>query len=352
MDKKAASMMIEKLEAGIFPERSELISLLESDTNDEELFECARETARKYYGNKIFIRGLIEFSNYCKNNCYYCGIRAGNKKLERYRLSDQEIIDCCRKGYDLGFRTFVLQSGEDPYYTDDILCALIKKIKKSHPDCALTLSIGERSRKSYKALFKAGADRYLLRHEAADEKHYRTLHPQELTPENRKKCLREIKKIGFETGCGFMVGTPGQTLDHIVSDLVFICELEPDMVGLGPFIPHEDTEYKNYPAGSLELCMRVLAVLRLMHPTLLIPATTALSTLDDDAQIMGIMAGANVIMPNLSPIAVREKYLLYNNKKYTDSEAAERLNEIRAKLTRIGYEIVVSRGDRINIKNV
>ena len=312
---------------------------------DDYLFERARFKALEIYGNKIFMRGLIEFTSYCKNNCFYCGLRAENKNAQRYRLSKGQILDCCNNGYALGFRTFVLQGGEDRYYTDEILAGIVSEIKTAYPDCAITLSVGERDYESYERLFKAGADRYLLRHETANDEHYRTLHPGSMSPENRKKCLRDLKKIGYETGCGIMVGSPNQLPEHIVEDLMFIKELKPHMAGIGPFMPHSDTPFKNEKAGDLRLTLNILAILRLMQPNLLLPATTALATLDSRGRELGILAGANVIMPNLSPPEVRAKYLLYNNKIGTGDEAAECVSDIRERIKKIGYEIVISRGD-------
>ena len=315
--------------------------------DDDYLFERARFTAQKIYGKNIFMRGLIEFTNYCKNNCFYCGLRAGNNKADRYRLSKGQILDCCKAGYPLGFRTFVLQGGEDPHYTDGILVEIVNEIKTTYPDCALTLSIGERSFESYGQLRKAGADRYLLRHETANDEHYKTLHPDTMTLANRKKCLYGLKKLGYQTGCGFMVGSPHQTPEHIVEDLMFIKELKPHMVGVGPFIPHSDTPFKSEKAGDLRLTLNILAILRLMQPNLLLPSTTALGTLDPRGRELGILAGANVVMPNLSPVDVRKKYLLYDNKICTGDEAAENTANMRKLIQNIGYEIAVSRGDCI-----
>jgi len=312
---------------------------------NEYLYERARSIREQIFGSQIYIRGLIEFSSYCKNNCYYCGLRNDNTKAERYRLSKQQILVCCQTGYDLGFRTFVLQSGEDTYYTDDILVEIISEIKTIYPDCAITLSTGERSYESCRRLFNAGADRYLLRHETANDTHYRTLHPAEMSPENRKNCLRFLKEIGFQTGCGFMVGTPGQTFDHIVDDLFFIKELDPEMVGVGPFMPHSFTPFADKKAGDLRLTLNILAIIRLMKPNLLIPATTALGTLAQNGRELGILTGANVIMPNLSPAEVRKKYLLYDNKICTGDEAAEYLSNMQMRMKSIGCELVVSKGD-------
>jgi biotin synthase len=340
IDKKET---IDKLEDQQTLSEDEFIELLSCD--DDYLFERARLAARKVYGNQIFMRGLIEFTSYCKNDCYYCGLRAVNKNAQRYRLSKQKILECCEKGHALGFRTFVLQGGEDPFYTDDILVEIVSEIKAAHPDCAITLSIGERSFESYELLFKAGADRYLLRHETANDEHYASLHPEKMSSENRKKCLYKLKEIGYQVGCGFMVGSPNQTFDHIVDDLLFIKELKPHMVGIGPFLSHCDTPFKNEKSGDLRLTLNILAILRLMLPNLLIPATTALGTLDFQGRELGILAGANVVMPNLSPVDVRSKYLLYDNKICTGDEAAECTACMQRRIKSIGYEIVVSRGD-------
>ena len=315
--------------------------------NDDYLYERARSAAQKIYGKSIFMRGLIEFTNYCRNDCYYCGLRTGNKTAQRYRLSKEQILECCGKGYELGFRTFVLQGGEDPFYTDEILSEIVSEIKAAYGDCAITLSIGERSFESYAILKKAGADRYLLRHETANDEHYKMLHPDNMSPENRKKCLQDLKTLNYQTGCGFMVGSPGQTIEHIVDDLMFINELKPQMAGIGPFLPHSGTPFKNEKPGDLRITLNILAILRLMLPNLLIPATTALGTLDTMGRELGILAGANVVMPNLSPLNVRKKYSLYDNKICTGDEAAECVNCLSGRIKKTGYEIVEARGDYI-----
>ncbi len=311
----------------------------------EELYARARETAQRIYGNKIYIRGLIEFTNYCKNNCYYCGIRCENQGAERYRLTKEEILSCCETGYGLGFRTFVLQGGEDPYYTDERVCGLVSAIRERYPDCAITLSIGEKPKESYQAYFDAGANRYLLRHETADEAHYGRLHPPELSLANRKRCLYDLKEIGFQTGCGFMVGSPGQTAETLYEDLMLIRKLRPQMVGIGPFIPQKDTPFGQMPAGTLEQTLRLLAIIRLLHPPVLLPATTALGTIHPKGREQGILAGANVVMPNLSPVNVRKKYALYDNKICTGDEAAECRLCLNRRVEEIGYQIVTDRGD-------
>lgn len=325
----------------------DLAALLTEATpeSDGYLFAQARKVREEIYGKAVYMRGLIEFTNYCKNDCYYCGIRRSAAHADRYRLSEEQILDCCEKGYALGFRTFVLQGGEDGYYTDERIVSIVAKIKKKYPDCALTLSIGERGRDSYQAFFDAGADRYLLRHETADETHYRLLHPAELILAHRKQCLRQLKEIGYQVGCGFMVGSPGQTPECLVEDLMFIKELKPHMVGIGPFVPHHDTPFADQPQGGLELTLRLLAVIRLMNPHVLLPATTALGTIDPKGREKGILAGANVVMPNLSPGDVRKKYLLYDNKICTGDEAAECVNCLGNRIASTGYELVSDRGD-------
>lgn len=311
----------------------------------EELFERARKYQHKYYGNGIFIRGLIEISNICKNNCYYCGIRRDNKNASRYRLSKEQILECCDKGYKLGYRTFVMQGGEDGYFSDEVMTDIISTIKSRYSDCAVTLSLGERSYESYRRMYEAGADRYLLRHETADNEHYRMLHPKELSLEERKQCLFNLKEIGYQVGTGFMVGSPGQTITNIAKDLLFLEELKPQMVGIGPFIPHHDTVFAQNNAGSVELTIYLIALIRLLLPKALIPATTALGTLDPKGREKGIMAGANVIMPNLSPVSVREKYSLYDNKLCTGDEDAAYKKNLEERMKKIGYEVLTGRGD-------
>ena len=311
----------------------------------DALLAASRATALKQFGNKIYIRGLIEFTNYCKNDCYYCGIRCSNNKANRYRLNKEQILSCCANGYELGFRTFVLQGGEDPFFSDEVLADIIIAIKKNHPDCALTLSIGERSLESYEALFTAGADRYLLRHETANPTHYSLLHPETLSLANRLHCLKNLKEIGYQVGTGFMVGSPFQTPDNLIEDLLLINKFKPQMIGIGPFIPHHDTPFRDKNSGTLQQTLRLIAMLRLMLPKALIPATTALGTIDPCGREQGILAGANVVMPNLSPVMVRSKYSLYDNKICTGEEAAECINCLRTRLQKIGYEIVIDRGD-------
>lgn len=326
-------------------ESLELLLTTEDGALKEYLAAKARETAQRIYGNCVYIRGLIEFTNYCKNDCYYCGIRRSNGCAERYRLSEEEILNCCKNGYELGFRTFVLQGGEDGFYTDERICEMVSEIKRRYPDCAVTLSIGERERESYEAFFKAGADRYLLRHETADEAHYKKLHPEEMSFQHRMQCLAELKEIGYQTGCGFMVGSPYQTFDTLYEDLQFIRELQPEMVGIGPFIPQKDTPFGKMQAGTMEQTLRLLSIIRLLHPSVLLPATTALGTIHPKGRELGILAGANVVMPNLSPVAVREKYKLYDNKICTGDEAAECRYCMERRMESIGYQVAVNRGD-------
>lgn len=325
----------------------ELSELLNTRTPeaDEFLRESAQRTCQQYYGNQVFIRGLIEFTNICKNDCYYCGIRKSNHRAQRYRLTPEEVLACCDLGYDLGFRTFVLQGGEDPWFTDERLCPLVASIKERHPDCAITLSVGERSRESYRRLKEAGADRYLLRHETATASHYAKLHPPELSLAHRMECLRELKDLGYQVGAGFMVGSPYQTIEDLVRDLRFLKEFSPHMIGIGPFLTQHDTPFREFPNGSGELTLFLLSVIRLMLPGVLLPATTALGTLLENGREQGILHGANVVMPNLSPEDAREKYLLYDNKLHSGAEAGESLELLRQSLEKIGYRIPVDRGD-------
>ncbi|NLB82132.1 MAG: [FeFe] hydrogenase H-cluster radical SAM maturase HydE [Clostridiaceae bacterium] len=325
----------------------ELIILLTQRKSDdsEYLYELARKRQAEHYGNKVFIRGLVETSSYCKNDCFYCGLRRSNKCAQRYRLSKEQILSCCDEGHPLGFRTFVLQGGEDTFYTDNVLCDIISSIKNKYSDCAVTLSLGERSFESYKKLFEAGADRYLLRHETASPEHYSKLHPGEMSYNNRMECIKNLKSIGFQTGCGFMVGTPFQTMENIVRDLRFIKTFAPHMVGIGPFIAHHDTPFKDERQGSSELTLFLIAVIRLLLPAILLPATTALGTASKDGREKGVLAGANVLMPNLSPKDVRDKYLLYDNKLNSGEEAAENIRRLKQSIKDIGYEIVTDRGD-------
>lgn len=342
--------LVDKLEAQNRLNREEWIQLIEGRTPKlaQYIFEKARKIRQAYYGTDVYIRGLIEFTNYCKNDCYYCGIRRSNSKAHRYRLSEEQILRCCQQGYTLGFRTFVLQGGEDGYFTDERMVSLVKEIRKNYPDCAITLSIGERSYDSYLALFEAGADRYLLRHETWDEEHYRLLHPPALSAKHRQQCLWDLKKIGYQVGTGYMVGSPFQTAENLADDMLFLEKLNPQMVGIGPFIPHHDTPFKDQAARTLELTLYMLGLIRLMLPKVLLPATTALGTIDEKGRELGILAGANVVMPNLSPENVRKDYLLYDNKICTGSEAAECRMDLENRMHAIGYQVVCHRGDSLN----
>lgn len=319
------------------------------DNRNDEITEFLKKEAirkrQEVYGNTVFIRGLIEISNICKNDCLYCGIRASNKDCERYRLTKEEILSCCDEGYSLGFRTFVMQGGEDLHFTDDFLVEIIGEIKGKYPDCAITLSLGERTYDSYKKLYEAGADRYLLRHETADEEHYRKLHPEKMSYKTRMECLKNLKEIGFQTGCGFMVGSPYQTAENLAKDLKFIEEFSPQMCGIGPFIPHKATDFRNCPSGDVDLTCYLLSIIRLIKPNILLPATTALGSAEQGGREKGILCGANVIMPNLSPHGVRKKYELYNNKLISGNESAQEIENLKNSMKNIGYEIVVNRGD-------
>ncbi|MCM1529290.1 MAG: [FeFe] hydrogenase H-cluster radical SAM maturase HydE [Alistipes sp.] len=339
--------LVEKLYSGGGLSDTELAALIVAE--DEEavakLADLADKVRRKYYGDKVFLRGLIEISSYCRNDCLYCGIRRGNKAAQRYRLSPDEIMSCAENGYALGFRTFVMQGGEDAYFTDDVMCGIISRLRNRFPDCAITLSLGERSRESYRRMKEAGADRYLLRHEAASEELYRRLHPAEMSLDNRKRCLYDLRELGYQTGAGFMVGAPFQTVEDIVADIRFMEQLQPHMIGIGPFIPQHDTPFGSKKGGTLELTLRLLGILRLMFPKVLLPATTALGTISPGGRTLGLKTGCNVIMPNLSPADVREKYSLYDNKLVTGGEAAEGLALLKKEISEAGYTAVDERGD-------
>ncbi|MCL2752756.1 MAG: [FeFe] hydrogenase H-cluster radical SAM maturase HydE [Defluviitaleaceae bacterium] len=323
-----------------FDEFKELLA-----TTDPYLHQKANEVRMQVFGNKIFARGLIEFTNYCKNDCFYCGLRTSNGGAARYRLTKEQILESYEAGYELGYRTFVLQGGEDPFFTDDVLVDLVRAIKGGHTDCAVTLSIGERSRESFQRLYDAGVDRYLLRQETTNPKHYASMHPLDMRLQSRLDCLWTLKEIGYQVGCGFMVGSPSQTLDDIVGDLMFIKELDPQMVGVGPFLPHDATPFGGEAAGCVQTTLNIIAILRLMKPNLLLPATTALGTIKDNGRELGIMAGANVVMPNISPTSERKKYLLYNNKIGTTSSAMDSGGDMARRMSAIGCELAIDRGD-------
>lgn len=341
--------LIEKLYLENYLEETELLYLLNNinETSREYLIQKADETRRNHYDNSVFMRGLIEFTNYCSRNCAYCGIRAGNTEADRYRLSLHDILHCCSIGYELGYRSYVLQGGEDPYYDDDKILEIVSGIKNKFPSCAITLSIGEKSYESYKKYYDAGADRYLLRHETASKKLYDKLHPG-MSFENRKQCLKNLKEIGYQVGAGFLVGLPGQTNNDYVNDLIFLKELQPHMVGIGPFIPHKSTPLADEKGGTVTDTVTLLAIIRLLLPSVLLPATTALGSIDPLGREKGIKAGANVVMPNLSPTNVRAKYSLYDGKICTGDEAAECRRCIETRITNAGFSVDMSRGDNKN----
>ncbi|MBO5576522.1 MAG: [FeFe] hydrogenase H-cluster radical SAM maturase HydE [Ruminococcus sp.] len=339
--------LIDLLEKNRHLDREQWIALLDTFTHEDREYAAqkAAKTAVSVFGKAIYIRGIVEFSNVCKNDCLYCGIRKSNTNCERYRLSKEQILDCCDAGYEYGFRTFVLQSGEDKSYSTQTLCDIVSAIKKAHPDCAVTLSVGELEHDDYKRLYDAGADRYLLRHETASEEHYNKLHPSEMSWQHRMKCLEDLKEIGFQTGCGMMVGSPYQTTENIADDLLFLERFKPEMIGMGPFLPHKDTPFCDKPAGSYELTLFLISLCRLMLPDCLIPATTALGTIRPDGREKGVLAGANVVMPNLSPIDVRKKYLLYDGKICTGDESAQCRACLERRMESIGYKVEITRGD-------
>ncbi|MBQ3061541.1 MAG: [Lachnospiraceae bacterium] len=342
--------LINKIADSYIPSKDELIALIDSYDNPqicEYITAKAVNIRKQYYDNKVYIRGLIEISNYCKNNCYYCGIRCGNKNVNRYRLSEAEILKSCEIGYKLGFKTFVLQGGEDPI-CDNYIIDVVKSIRYNYPDCAITLSLGEKSYEQYLSYYEAGANRYLLRHETATLKHYEKLHPNNLSLENRMKCLDMLKDIGYQTGSGFMVGSPYQTTENLANDLLYLARLKPHMIGIGPFISHKDTPFAKFPNGDLRLTLFLISLIRIMHPSALIPSTTALRTLSKEGHLLGISAGANVIMPNLSPDDAKKNYTLYDNKVYSGNEAAIHLEELKKEIQSIGYKIVAHRGDAFN----
>ena len=341
--------LLNKLETNHRLNKEEWVYLIENGGEIKDyIFEKASKIRDDVYGKKVFIRGLIEFTNYCRNDCLYCGIRRSNNNAVRYRLTKDEILECCDEGYSLGFRTFVLQGGEDMYYTDDFMVEIISSIREKHPDCAITLSVGERGKESYRRYYEAGADRFLLRHETANECHYAKLHPENLTLKNRMKCLNDLKEIGFQTGCGMMIGSPFQTSENLAEDMMFLTEFKPHMVGMGPFISHKDTPFSKEENGSSDKTILMLALTRILLPEALLPATTALGTIDESGREKAVLAGANVVMPNLSPLSERKKYMLYDNKISTGDEAAESLNSLKERMKKIGYEIVTDRGDYKN----
>lgn len=340
--------LIDRLAAGERLTEAEYAALVAGFTPELAQYAAALadDARKKIYGNRIFVRGLIEVGNRCKNDCYYCGIRRSNAAVPRYCLTPEEILGCCAEGHALGFRTFVLQGGEGCLSLETV-CGLVRRIKRDYPDCAVTLSLGEFPTEAYRAMREAGADRYLLRHETADPAHYRRLHPASMSFENRMRCLRDLKALGFQTGCGFMVGSPFQTPQSMAKDLKFIEGFQPEMCGIGPFLPQKDTPFGAYSGGSGELTCFLLSLLRLMHPHMLIPATTALGTVDPQGREKGILAGANVVMPNLSPTSERKKYALYDHKICTGDESAQCIACMRARMASIGFAVTVDRGDII-----
>ena len=347
-----SDMTLERIRDGCLPDQADLADLIDELKQNQSLqkmlLDMSASVRDRVYGRRVFFRGLIEFSNFCQNDCYYCGIRNGNTEINRYRLTPGEILDCCATGYALGYRTYVLQSGEDPYYDDDLICAIVRAIATAWPDCAITLSIGERSRESYERFFQAGAHRYLLRHETATDAHYRMLHPVNLSLTNRLRCLSDLKAIGFQVGAGFMVGTPGQTSAHLAQDLIYMKQLEPEMVGIGPFLPASGTPFTHMEPGTVTDTLILIALTRLILPKALIPATTALGSLDGYGREKGLKAGANVVMPNLSPTMFRKDYRLYDGKICTGDEAAECRLCIEARIRSAGFEPDFSRGDHVD----
>ena len=341
--------MIERLTQGDKLNATELGQLLKSAATDLSVLQLLREnavrTACAQFGLGIYIRGLIELSSFCKCDCLYCGLRRSNRTAERYRLTHEEVMACCREGYNLGFRTFVLQGGEDATQNDEWLTDVVRAIRAGYPDKAITLSVGERSAEAYRAFREAGADRYLLRHETRNDEHYSLLHPQTMSASKRRECLKTLKEIGFQTGSGMMIGSPGQTVEHLIDDIQFLEQLQPEMIGIGPFIPAAGTPFAGEPAGSIETTLLLISLLRLRFPDALIPATTALATLHPEGRTRAILAGANVVMPNLSPRSVRSKYSIYDNKATSGCEAAEEIEKLEKELNAIGYKINFARGD-------
>lgn len=344
--------LIDKLHTQKQLTHAEWTALIGNYTSEDRAYAAAlaRDISKAHFGNNIYFRGIIEFSNICKNDCRYCGIRRSNGNVSRYRLTEEDILLCCREGYALGYRTFVLQSGEDGYFTDERLCGLVRRIRTDFPDCAITLSVGERSRASYEALFAAGANRFLLRHETADQAHYEALHPTDMSFVHRMQCLQDLKEIGYQVGCGMMVGSPNQTPEHLARDMAFMGEFQPAMVGVGPFIPHKDTPFRDAPAGSTDLTLFLISLIRILLPTVLLPSTTALGSVSEEGRKQGVLHGCNVVMPNLSPASVRKQYMLYNNKAGVDQTAAGGLTLLKQQMEDIGYQVVTGRGDHTDYR--
>lgn len=344
-EREDVEQLLDKLAEGCELTEQEWKFLIAGSYDRNLLYARADEVRRKHYGTDVYIRGLIEITSYCRNDCFYCGIRCSNTKARRYRLSEEEILACCDSGYQLGFRTFVLQGGEDAFFTTERVAQIVTAVKEKYPDCAVTLSLGERERAAYEAWYQAGADRYLLRHETASKEHYEKIHPQELRYEHRIQCLQDLKQIGYQTGCGFMVGSPYQSTEALLADMQFLRKFQPHMVGIGPFIPHHDTPFRECAQGSLTQTLTMVALTRLLLPGTLLPATTALGTIHPEGRELGLRAGANVVMPNLSPAAVRSQYSLYDRKACTGDEVAEGLESLKRRVEAAGYQVVTDRGD-------
>ncbi len=347
-ENKTVKQLIDKLEKQKMLTKDEWVQVFTGWTEDDRGYAAqkARQISEAVFGKKVYIRGIVEFSNVCRNDCYYCGIRCSNSNANRYRLTDEEILSCCDEGYGYGFRTFVLQSGEDiKAFSPERVAEIVRRIKKAHPDCAVTLSLGELERDALVLLKQAGVDRYLLRHETANKEHYRKLHPEDMSFEHRMKCLETIKELGYQTGAGMMIGSPYQTAQCLADDMVFLGSFKPHMIGIGPFLPHKDTPFRDEPKGDYELTLFVLSLCRIMLPRVLLPATTALGTIRPNGREQGVLSGANVIMPNLSPTEVRKKYMLYDGKICTEDQSSECRLCVQARMKRIGYEVEISRGD-------
>lgn len=344
--------LVNKLAKNSNLEKDEFLYIIENITTEEVnyLYKKAYEVKYIYYQNRVFLRGLIEISNYCNMGCKYCGINYKSEKIDRYRLTPDEILKCCEIGYGLGYKTFVLQGGEDPFYSDEVIVKILKRIKSNFPEVRITLSIGERSKESYQKIFAAGADRYLLRHETASRRLYEHVHPDSMSFDNRRKCLMYLKEIGYQVGAGFMVGLPTQNNEDLVEDLVFLKELKPEMIGIGPYLCHEDTELRGNDSGTLEETLVMVALTRLLLPKTLLPATTALGTLDELGREKALKAGANVLMPNISPTENRAKYEIYQNKICITDTSDQCRNCIEARIIGVGHEIDLGVGDYIDFE--
>lgn len=332
------------------PEQYRALLTMRDPQDVEYLMSQAREVAQLKFGKHVFLRGLIELSNVCRNDCLYCGIRRSNHQVARYTLTREQVLACCEQGYEIGFRTFVLQGGEWSEEQSKWIADLIAEIRQHWPDCAITLSLGEHPKETYALWREAGADRYLLRHETHNSRLYGLLHPKGMTIGNRLQCLDWLKQLGFQVGAGIMVGSPFQSLKTIVEDIQYLIEFQPHMIGIGPFIPHHDTPLRRFPAGSVEMTARLYAIMRLALPQALIPSTTAMASLSPNGRLRGILSGANVVMPNLSPEDNRKQYSLYDNKASLGAESAQGIRVLADELATIGYSIDWSRGDSPSIK--